>query len=145
MMFLKRKRIINQLLRLMQLTLVDLMKKQVDDAGKKMPDASGLVKKKVITQKLLRQNVKYLVLLTGLATTSALNAVENKTPKISVLVQKTLTLTDYNANVLGIETKYLIKSDYNKFTGEVLDIRVQFINLIFLGLQKTLINKITGV
>ena len=117
MMFLKRKRIINQLLRLMQLTLVDLMKKQVDDAGKKMPDASGLVKKKVITQKLLRQNVKYLVLLTGLATTSALNAVENKTPKISVLVQKTLTLTDYNANVLGIETKYLIKSDYNKFTG----------------------------
>ena len=32
--------------KLMQLTLVDLMKKQVDDAGKKMPDASGLVKKK---------------------------------------------------------------------------------------------------
>lgn len=45
MMFLKRKCIINQLLKLMQLTLVDLMKKQVDDAGKKMPDASGLVEK----------------------------------------------------------------------------------------------------
>ena len=45
-----------------------------------------LLKKQVITQKLLWQNVKCLVLLTGLATTSVLNAVENKTPKISVLV-----------------------------------------------------------
>ena len=67
--------------------------------------------------------LKYLVLLTGLATTSALNAIESRTPKINVLVKKALTLTDYNANISDIETEYLTTSNYNKFTGAVPDIR----------------------
>ena len=42
--------------------------------------------------------------MTGLATTSALNAVKNEIPSVSNLV--THTKKDYNANISGIEKRY---------------------------------------
>ena len=60
--------------------------------------------------KLLKQKVKYLVLVVQLET--ALTAVKNKIPDISNLVKK----TDYNAKILDIESKYITTADYNKFT-----------------------------
>ena len=48
--------------------------------------------------------------ISGLATTSALNAVENKIPDISSLVKK----TDYNAKILDIEKK-VTDHDHDKY------------------------------
>ena len=59
--------------------------------------------------------------ITGLATTAAFNAVENKIPDVSNLVKK----TDYDAKISGIESKHLITSDYNKFTNEVIDNKIK--------------------
>ena len=39
------------------------LEKKIDEAGKKIPDDSEIIKKQIIMQKLLRQKAKYLVLL----------------------------------------------------------------------------------
>ena len=70
--------------------------------------------------------------ITDLATSTALNGVENKISSVSDLVKK----TDYNAKISNTETKYLTTSDCNKFTGEILRTKIKekdhLINLIFL-------------
>ena len=72
--------------------------------------------------------------ITGLATNSALTAVENKTPDISTLVKK----TDYNAKILDIEKKvtdhghdeHIATSEFNKLTTENFKGRLAQANLV---------------
>ena len=59
--------------------------------------------------------------ITDLATSTALNGVENKISSVSDLVKK----TDYNAKISNTETKYLTTSDCNKFTGEILRTKIK--------------------
>ena len=54
---------------------------------------------------------------TGIATTAAINAVENKVPNFSDLVKKQIMMQ----KISDIETKYFATSDYNKFTGEIVN------------------------
>ena len=89
--------------KLMPLIPVDLLKKK-----KIMMLSSGILK------------VKYLVLLTNLATTATLTAVENKIPSVTDLVKK----TDYDAKISEIENKYFSTSDFNEFTNAILDANI---------------------
>ena len=52
-----------------------------------------------------------------MATTAALNAVENKIPDVGNLVKK----TDYDTKLLDIESKSFTLAAYNKFTSQTLD------------------------
>ena len=65
--------------------------------------------------------------ITGLATTAALTAVENKIPDIINLVKK--KTTNYDAK---IESKYFTSTDYNKFTSQTLYAKIK---------QKELVDK----
>ena len=67
-------------------------------------------------------------IISGFATTSALNAVENKIFDVSDLVKK----TDYDAEILDIKSKYFTTADYNRFTNENFDLKIK---------QKQLINR----
>ena len=67
---------------------------------KKIPDVSNLVKKADLNAKITEVEGKILS-ISGLATISALNAVENKIPDVSGLVKK----TDFNTKVTEIEGK----------------------------------------
>ena len=53
--------------------------------------------------------------MTGLATTAALTAVENKIPNVGNLVK----ITDYVAKILDIQSKYITTADYSKFTKDL--------------------------
>ena len=88
------------------------LEKKIDDAGRKISDASGLVEKTKITEIEVK-----IPIITGLATTAALNAFENKIPDFRNLFKK----TDYNAKISGIVSKYFTTSDYNRFTNEITD------------------------
>ena len=57
-----------------------------------------------------------------------ISEVKNKIPVVSNLVKK----TDYDAEKLEIERKYITIYDYNKFTSDMLDEKIK---------QKKLINK----
>ena len=65
-------------------------------------------------------------------TTAVLNTktsvVKNKIPVVSDLGKK----IDYNAKISEIEGKYFSTSDYNKFTSDILDVKIK---------QKELVNK----
>ena len=72
--------------------------------------------------------------ITGLATTSALTAVENKIPSISNLVKK----TDYDTKVKEIEKKltdrkhdeYITTPEFNKLGADVFNVRLVQANLV---------------
>ena len=72
--------------------------------------------------------------ISGLATSSALTAVENKIPDVSSLVKK----TDYNLKITEIEKnvtdhdrgKYITTPEFDKFTVEVFDARLAQTNLV---------------
>ena len=57
-----------------------------------------------------------------------ISEVKNKIPVVSNLVKK----TDYDAEKLEIERKYITIYDYNKFTSDMLDEKIK---------QKKLVNK----
>ena len=59
--------------------------------------------------------------ISGLATTTALTAVENEIPDISDLVKK----ADYDAEILDIKSKYFTTADYNRFRKEKLDLKIK--------------------
>ena len=59
--------------------------------------------------------------ITGLATTPTLNAVGNRIPNVSEVVNKAY----YNGNIFGIEAKYFIISDNNKFTNDILNTKTE--------------------
>ena len=69
------------------------LEREISDANKKIPDTSGLVKKQDYSAKTTETECK-IPSISGLATSSALTAVENKIPDISNLVKK--KTTDYN-------------------------------------------------
>ena len=64
-----------------------------------------------------------------------MTAVENKIPNVSILVKKK---TDYNIKISEIEKKltdhshdkYITKSEFNKVTKEVFDVRLKQANLV---------------
>ena len=58
--------------------------------------------------------------ITNLATTGALNAVENKIPNVSTLIKK----TDYDAKISDIEEKYFTTSECHKLTNHIVDARI---------------------
>ena len=72
--------------------------------------------------------------ISGLATTSALTAVENKIPSVSNLVKK----TDYDTKISDIEEKYtddnhdkyITTPEFNKLTAENFAARLAQANLI---------------
>ena len=63
------------------------LEREISDANKKIPDTSGLVKKQYYSAKTTETECK-IPSISGLATSSALTAVENKIPDISNLVKK---------------------------------------------------------
>ena len=68
--------------------------KKIDDAFKKIPDASGFGKKKHYSTKITEIEGK-ISSITGLATTTALNAVVNEIPDVSNLVKKRIKMQKY--------------------------------------------------
>ena len=82
-------------------------------------DTRGLVKKTDYDAKINEINGEILS-ITGLAATS-LNAVKNEIRNISDLVKK----TDYDAETSDIESKCFAISDYNKYTNNILDVKVK--------------------
>ena len=87
---------------------------------KKIPDASGLVKKTNYNVKNTEIEVK-IPSITGLAATAALTAVENKIPDVSNLAKK----TDYDAKISNIESKCFTTAQYNKFASQALDAKIK--------------------
>ena len=98
---------------------LDLGKKSMT-LTKKIPDASGLVKKTNYNVKNTEIEVK-IPSITGLAATAALTAVENKIPDVSNLAKK----TDYDAKISNIESKCFTTAHYNKFASQTLDAKIK--------------------
>ena len=106
--------------------------KKISDADKNIPNINGLVKKTDYNAKTTETENK-IPRIAGLATIAALTAVENKIPNnVSNLVKK----TDYDAKILDIENIYITTADYNKFTSQTLDAKINkkklLINLLLL-------------
>ena len=97
------------------------LENKINDADKKFPDTSGLVKKTDYNAKTTETEGK-IPSISGLATTTALIAVENKIRDVSSLVKK----TDYNTKINEIEKKltdhghdkYITTPEFNQFTAE---------------------------
>ena len=100
---------------------------------KKIPDTSDLAKKTDLNAKITEIENK-ITNITGLATNSALTAVENETPDVSSLVKK----TDYETKISDIEKKfadhnydkYITTQEFNKLTTENFHARLAQANLI---------------
>ena len=101
------------------------------DQSYKIPDTIGIVG--------LDYNVKIgeiikILRVSGLATTSALTAIENKIPNVISWVKK----ADYNTNIGEIENKvadhshdkYITTPEFNKFTAEVIGAGLARANLV---------------
>ena len=58
--------------------------------------------------------------ISGLATNTALIAVENKTPNVINLLKR----INYDAKISEIDSKYFTTADYNKFTSQTLDEKI---------------------
>ena len=88
----------------------------IDDANKKISDTSRLVKKSDYD--------------------AYINDIEGKVPSITGLATRDTQCsnlfkkTDYDAKISDIETEYFTISDYNKFTGEILDVKFKKKELI---------------
>ena len=97
------------------------LKKKISDADKKIAGTSGLVKKTDLNARITEIEGK-TPSITGLATNSALTAVENEIPDVNSLVKK----IGYDAKILEIEKKttdhdhdkYIIISEFMKLTAE---------------------------
>ena len=92
-----------------------------------------LLKKTYLNAKITDMEDKILS-ITGLATNSAVTAVENRIPIISNLVKK----TDYNTKISEIENKfsdhdhdkYITTSEFNKLTTGNFTARLAQVNLV---------------
>ena len=92
----------------------------INDADKKIPDISSLVRKTHYNAEITGI-VGKIPNITGLATTADINAAKNKLPNDNDLVKK----TDYDAKIKGIESKYFTTSDCIKFTRDIVDAKVK--------------------
>ena len=99
----------------------------------KIPDTSELTEKTDLNAKIAEIEGK-IPSITGLATNSALTAVENKKPDVSSLVKK----TDYKTKISEIENKvndhnhgkYITTPEFNRLTTENFKARLAQLNLI---------------
>ena len=101
---------------------IDLSKSSNIVKKDKIPDISNLATKTILNTKIneVKNNIPSI---TGLATTSALTAVENKIPSVTNLVKK----TDYDTKVSEIEKKltdhthdkYITTPEFNKLAADV--------------------------
>ena len=100
---------------------------------KKNPDTRGLLKKTDYNAKISEVESK-IPIINGLATNSALTAVENKTLDVSNLAKKTY----YNAKISEIEKKitdhnhdkYITTSEFNNLTAKNFTARLAPTNLL---------------
>ena len=98
------------------------LEKAISEADKNIPGTIGLVKKKTDLNAKITELQSKIPIITGLATNSALTAIENKIPDVNNLVKK----TDYDAKILDIEKKvtdhdhdkYITTSEFHKLTTE---------------------------
>ena len=109
------------------------LEKKINDASKKIPDVSGLIKKTDFNSKITEVEGK-IPSITGLVTNAALTAVENKIPDVSGLVKK----TGYNTKISDIEKKitdhnhdkYITSSEFNRLATDNFKARLKQANLI---------------
>ena len=100
---------------------------------KTIPDTSGLVKRTDFSSTITEIEGK-IPSISGLATNSALTAVENKIPNVSNLVKK----TDYNTKISEIENKvsdnnhdkYITTLEFNILAARVFNARLAGTNLV---------------
>ena len=81
---------------------------KINKIDKKIPDVSDLVKKTNFNAKIIKVEGK-IPNITGLATSSALTAVENEIPDVNSLIKK----TDYDTKIFDIEKK-ITDHDHDK-------------------------------
>ena len=99
----------------------------------KITDISNLATKSSLNTKIIEIKNE-IPSITGLATTSALTAVENKIPDTSNLVKK----TDYNPKTTEIKKKltdhshdkYITTTEFNKLATDTLNARIVQANLV---------------
>ena len=109
------------------------LEKKISDADKKIPDTNLLVKKADYSSKITELENK-IPSISGLATNSALTAVENKIPNGSGLVTK----TNYNTKISEIENKitdynhdkYITTQEFNRVTKEKFKGRLKQADLV---------------
>ena len=89
-------------------------------SDKKIPNISGLVKRTDFDAKSIGIKGK-IPSISGLITTAALTAIENKIPHVINRVKK----TEYDAKILDIESKYVATTDYNKYTSQILNAKIE--------------------
>ena len=77
------------------------LEERIGDVNKKRPDVSGLVTTNFFNTKISK--------------------VENKIPNVSGVVQK----SDYDAKITDIEGEHFTTSDYDTFTGDILDAKIK--------------------
>ena len=103
------------------------------DLEKKIPDTKDLAKKTDSNAQITEIEIK-IPSITGLATNSALTAVDDKIPNVRNLVKK----TDYDTKISDIEKKiadhnhdkYITTQEFNKLTTENFNARLAWANLI---------------
>ena len=109
------------------------LEKKISNADKKIPDTSSLVKKTDNNSEITVVEGK-IPSISGLATSSALTAVENKIPNVSNLVKK----TNYNTKISETEgkinnhnhDKYITTSEFNRLTAQNFQARLKQANII---------------
>ena len=122
------------------------LEKKISDADKKISDTSKLAKKTDLNAKITEIEGK-IHSITGLATNSALIAVENKIPDVSSLVKK----TDYDTKISEIENKvndhnhdkYITTPEFNRLTIENFKATLAQANLIIKTYFDTKLKKIS--
>ena len=77
--------------------------------------------------------------ISGLATITALTAVENKISDVSNKFKKKKK-TDYDAKISDIESKYITTADYNKFTKNIVDNNIKSRNLVDKSIARSINN-----
>ena len=106
---------------------------KINNVDKKIPDVSDLVKKTDFSAKITEAEGK-IPSITGLATSSALTAVENKIPDVSSLIKR----TDYDTKISDIEKKitdhdhdkYITTPKFNTMAANVFNARLVQANVI---------------
>ena len=108
------------------------LEKKISVADKKTPLILVDLSKKTNYNIKITEIEGIIPSITGLAITAELTTVKNKIPNASNSARK----TDYDAEILGIKSKYFTTANCNKFTNEKIDLKVKqkglVINLLLL-------------
>ena len=101
------------------------LKKKISDADKRFLILVDLLNKKTDYNVATTELEIKITSISGSATNSALNAIENEIPNVSNLVKKEKKKTDYDTKISEIETKltdhnhnkYITTPEFNNFTA----------------------------